>query len=109
MKSTAIVFAVVASLGFGSLALAQGNDHRGRGDEQPRTQQHAPRQVDQRVMSSGITAGPTTTPVALNSGAAATFRGSTATLLTTSPITGPTACRHRRATTNGCKLALTMC
>ena len=49
MKSTAIVFAVVASLGFSSLAQAQGNDRRGHNDEQqPRTQQYAPRQDDQR-------------------------------------------------------------
>lgn len=48
MKTTAIVFAVAASLGFGSLALAQGNDRRGPNDELPRAQQQAPRQAAQR-------------------------------------------------------------
>ncbi len=48
MKTTAIVFAVITSLGFGSLALAQGHDRRGPNDEFPRTQQQAPHQADQR-------------------------------------------------------------
>jgi len=48
MKTTAIVFAVAASLGFGSLALAQGNDRRGPNDEWPGAQPHAPRQAAQR-------------------------------------------------------------
>lgn len=48
MKTTAIVFAVAASLGFGSLALAQGKDRRGPNDELPRVQQQAPRQADMR-------------------------------------------------------------
>jgi Ni/Co efflux regulator RcnB len=48
MKTTAIVFAIAASFGFGSFALAQGNDRRGQNDELPRAQQHAPRQADQR-------------------------------------------------------------
>lgn len=48
MKTTAIVFAIAASLGFGSLALAQGNDRRGQNDELPRAQRHEPRQTDQR-------------------------------------------------------------
>lgn len=48
MKSTAIVFALVASLGFGSLALAQGDDRRGHNNQRPEAQQNAPQQVDQR-------------------------------------------------------------
>jgi Ni/Co efflux regulator RcnB len=48
MKSTAIVLAIAMSLGFGSLALAQGNGRRGPNDEFPRTQQQAPRQTDMR-------------------------------------------------------------
>jgi len=48
MKTTAIVFAIAASLGFGSLALAQGNDRRGQNDELTRAQRHEPRQTDQR-------------------------------------------------------------
>lgn len=48
MKTTAIVFAIAASLGFGSLALAQGNDRRGQNDELPRAQQHAPGQANMR-------------------------------------------------------------
>ena len=50
MKTTAIVFAISASLGFGSLALAQGNDNRGQHNDWQRTQQNAPRQDDQRAM-----------------------------------------------------------
>lgn len=48
MKTTAIVFAIAASFGFGSLALAQGHDRRGPNDELPRAQQQAPHQADQR-------------------------------------------------------------
>lgn len=48
MKTTAIVFAIAASFGFGSLALAQGHDRRGQNDELPRAQQQAPHQGDQR-------------------------------------------------------------
>jgi Ni/Co efflux regulator RcnB len=48
MKTTAIVFAVAASLGFGSLALAQGNDRRGPNDEPPIAQRHDNR-VEKRV------------------------------------------------------------
>lgn len=48
MKTTAIVLAITASLGFGSLALAQGNDRRGPNDEFPRAQQQAPHQAAQR-------------------------------------------------------------
>lgn len=48
MKLTATVFAVVASLGFGSLALAQDDERRSYNNQQPRTQQNAPQQVDQR-------------------------------------------------------------
>ena len=46
MKSTAIVYAIAAaSLGFGSLSIAQGNDWRGAREE-PRVQHQAPRQAD---------------------------------------------------------------
>lgn len=52
MKSTAIVCALAASLGFASLAQADNNDRRGRGNEQ-RFEQRGPndrdgRQVDRR-------------------------------------------------------------
>ena len=50
MKTTAIVFAITASLGFGSPALAQGNGHRGPHNDWQRTQQNAPRQDEQRAM-----------------------------------------------------------
>lgn len=50
MKTTAIAIAITASLGFGSLALAQGNDHRGQNNDWQRNQQNAPRQDNQRAM-----------------------------------------------------------
>ena len=48
MKTTAIVFAITANLGFCSLALAQSYDHRDPNNNWQRTQQTAPRQVEQR-------------------------------------------------------------
>lgn len=53
MKSTTLALAMLASLSFGSVALAQGHDRHGSNDEWPQNQQHMPYQTNQRDFQRG--------------------------------------------------------